>query len=209
MRTQPRGLVAFDLDGTLLRGPTVCQLLATEIGRGEEMKALECLTSEAAVTEARLEMARWYDGIPRARLLASLRQARWAPGAAEGVARLQRNGIEVVIASVTWHFAVAWMGEQLGISKCLGTRLSSNGRVGHVWPRDKGRWVRRLVSDLAVPPDRVGAVGDSDGDFELLGAARVRIHVGAALSPRWPEVIHVPDGDISSIADRILELWAA
>lgn len=35
-----RGLVVFDLDGTLLRGPTVCELLAAPLGHLAEMRSL-------------------------------------------------------------------------------------------------------------------------------------------------------------------------
>ena len=34
-------LAVFDLDGTLLRGSTVCEVLAAPIGRLEEMAAIE------------------------------------------------------------------------------------------------------------------------------------------------------------------------
>ena len=42
------GLVVFDLDGTLLRGPTVCEVLAARLGRLQAMKAFELLTSQGS-----------------------------------------------------------------------------------------------------------------------------------------------------------------
>ncbi len=42
--TAPIKLVAFDLDGTLLRGSTVCQVLAGALGRAERMNELHVTT---------------------------------------------------------------------------------------------------------------------------------------------------------------------
>ena len=72
-----RGLVVFDLDGTLLRGPTVCELLAAPLGHFDDMRAFESVRTEQEIAQARVEM-RWYGGIPRERLLESLEAAQWA-----------------------------------------------------------------------------------------------------------------------------------
>ncbi len=64
------GLVAFDLDGTPLRGPTVCGLIARPLGRLPEMQRFEADLSRAGIHAARLAMARWYRGHARAALCA-------------------------------------------------------------------------------------------------------------------------------------------
>lgn len=43
LSNQPFGLAVFDLDGTLLRGPTVCEVLARTLGRLDRMRQLEVL----------------------------------------------------------------------------------------------------------------------------------------------------------------------
>jgi phosphoserine phosphatase len=128
----PRGLVPFDLDGTLLRGPTVCELLATPLGRLAEMRRFEALSAESEIAAAREEMARWYAGLSEVELCAALAAAEWAPGAREGIALLRAHGVEVAIASITWRFAVAWVGRSLGVARVLGTGLGPGGRVEHV-----------------------------------------------------------------------------
>jgi phosphoserine phosphatase len=57
-----RGIVAFDLDGTILRGDTVCEMLAKPIGRLEEMQRFEAFTDETDIIGARERMAEWYGG---------------------------------------------------------------------------------------------------------------------------------------------------
>ena len=207
MSNRPRGVVAFDLDGTLLRGPTVCELLAEPLGRLAEMQRFEGLSSEAEIGAARNEMACWYEGRTPAQLCATLDAARWAPGAREGVALLQANGVEVVIASVTWSFAVEWLAARLGVTRSLGTRLEDGGRVAHVWPRDKRRWLEGVLAALEVPQARAAAVGDSSSDTDLLAAAELRFFVGRGAPPALHGVVHRPAGDIEHIAREILARW--
>jgi HAD superfamily phosphoserine phosphatase-like hydrolase len=201
------GVVAFDLDGTLLRGPTVCELLAEPLGRLAEMWRFEALSSEAEIAAARREMARWYAGRSTAQLCAALEAATWAPGAREGVALLQAHGVEVVIASITWSFAVEWVAERLGVARALGTRLEPDGRVADVWPRDKARWLERQLAELRVPSGRAAAVGDSGSDADLLSAASLRFFVGAGSPPAIAGIEHRPGGDIAEIAREVLARW--
>lgn len=203
----PRGLVAFDLDGTLLRGPTVCELIAEPLGRLADMRRFEALASEAEIAAAREEMARWYQGRSPEDLCAALEAARWAPGAREGVAALRTAGVEVAIASITWSFAVEWLAARLGVSHTLGTGLEPAGAVRHVWPRDKARWLAGLAARLGVPGARVAAVGDSGSDAELLSAASLRFFVGEGPLPALPALAHRPAGDIGSLAREILDRW--
>lgn len=50
-------LVAFDLDGTLLRGDTVCEAMARQLGCSSQMKVFERLTARECISAAREDMA--------------------------------------------------------------------------------------------------------------------------------------------------------
>jgi phosphoserine phosphatase len=173
------------------------------------MHRFEALSSEAEIAAARREMARWYAGRTPAQLCVALEAARWAPGAREGVGLLQAHGIEVVIASITWSFAVEWVASRLGVARTLGTRLESDGGVGHVWPRDKPRWLAGVRSELELPPARVAAVGDSGSDADLLAAADLRFFVGRGSPPGLPGLVRRPAGDIEQVAREVLARWAS
>jgi phosphoserine phosphatase len=207
--SRPRGVVAFDLDGTLLRGPTVCELLAEPLGRLAEMRQFEQAASEAEIAAARREMARWYAGRTERELCVALDAAAWAPGAREGVALLQAEGVAVVIASITWSFAVESVAARLGVAHCLGTRLEPGGGVAHVWPRDKARWLEGVAAELGVPRARIAAVGDSTSDADLLAAAELRFFVGRGAPPTLPGLVHRPAGDIAAIAREVIAAWPA
>ena len=87
-------LAAFDLDGTLIRGDTVCEVLAGGLGKLERMRELERDTSpfdNAAVKTAREEMATWYGESTTDDLTSHLVLAKLAPGAIEGINLLKSN----------------------------------------------------------------------------------------------------------------------
>ena len=131
------GLAVFDLDGTLLRGLTVCELLAEPLGRRDRMRELERFRSLDELAAARAEMATWYQTTSHSNLIASLQNATLAPEAKAGLTLLRRCGIAVAIASVTWNFAVKYFARVLGVPYFVGTGLNKNGQIDHIWPRDK------------------------------------------------------------------------
>ena len=209
MSKQISGLAVFDLDGTLLRGPTVCEVLAEPLGRLDEMRQFETFRSEPELALARREMAKWFRGYTIQDLQQHLHSAQWATGAKDGVRRLRNAGIEVAILSVTWSFAVRWFAEQLNVQNYLGTELLPNGDIGHIWGRDKARLLRELVAKHQVTASRIAAVGDSTGDVEMLREAKLRFFVGATPPSDIEDIIHLPAADIDKIAIRILDEWAA
>ncbi|MEQ1761360.1 MAG: haloacid dehalogenase-like hydrolase [Vicinamibacterales bacterium] len=211
MTHRVRGLVAFDLDGTLIKGRTVCELIAEPLGRLPRMRSIERLRSEEHLAAAREEMATWYRAVPEARLLECLDDADLASGATEAVDLLKRSGVECAISSITWLFAVERFGQRLGVSHCQGTSIDDDGQIAHVWPRDKGRWVRDLAASLDVPVARVASVGDSWRDADMFLASERAFFVGdQAELPRLPDhVTFVPDGDLVAIAQSLVREWTS
>jgi HAD superfamily phosphoserine phosphatase-like hydrolase len=203
-------LAAFDLDGTIVRGPTCVVAIATAIGRVAECLEFEKLTmrdTAAAVAAARATMAEWYRHHAIEDLTGTLEELPLAPGSADAFTLLRQAGVKTAIVSITWSFAVDWFAERLGADYAHGTRLTKDG-IEHVWPPDKGRWLDQLAGSLGVDRESVAAVGDSDGDRELLEAAGLRFFVGR-VPPAIPEVIHLPDADLLSIAQQIVACGAA
>jgi HAD superfamily phosphoserine phosphatase-like hydrolase len=208
MDKKPRGLVTFDLDGTLLRGPTVCEVLAARLGRLQRMQHFETLTRPEDVESAREETAGWYRGIERSDLHSMLRDATPAPNAREAVELLRQHGFAVAIASITWEFAVAWFAEQFGISHYSGTGLLPDGRVVHEWPRDKPTRVVKLANDLGIPRERTAAVGDSAGDVPMLQAVRHPFFVGPRLPENLAHAMHLHNADMLTLANFLIERMA-
>lgn len=193
-------LAAFDLDGTLVRGETCVQAIARSIGRSDECDAFERLSMRdvAGVTRAREAMAGWYRPYSPDELARELDGLTLAPGSEEAFRLLRRQGVATAIVSITWSFAVDWFARRLGADYAHGTRLTETG-VEHVWPADKGRWLRALMKRLELHTASVAAVGDSDGDRELLECAGLRFFVGDR-APDLPQLVHMPRANMLEVA---------
>jgi len=198
-------VVAFDLDGTLLRGGTACEVLARPIGRLARVREMEASSSTEQMAAARTEMAGWYQDYSRSELLGFLDQAELAPGAEDGCRQLREAGVEIVIVSLTWSFAVEAFAHRFGASAWLGTTLESDGSISHVWPEDKPRWLEEQCAATNTRALGVAAVGDSLGDVPLLNSVGLPIFVGKTLLKGLPaETVHLPDADIRDVAQLIL-----
>jgi HAD superfamily phosphoserine phosphatase-like hydrolase len=196
-------LVAFDLDGTLVRGDTVCEILARPLGRLERMRTFEALTDRPAIAAARREMAAWYRQADPAVLQAALDGLALAPGAEAAFAWLRRQGVRTAIVSITWEFAVEAVARRLGADEWVGTRLQPGGEVMDFWPEDKRDWLAGLLEGYGLGPGQTAAVGDSAGDVPMLRWAGRRVCVGRNLPPELDDVVHLPDADLMEVVAAI------
>ena len=199
-------LAAFDVDGTLLRGPTICERIAASIGRSEEMRGIERLTSARDIAAARAEMISWYQSYDRAMLLRFVRSVNFAPGAREGVAALKSAGVQVALVSITWQFAVEWVASELRVNFAVGTHWHEDNTIAHFWPEDKAPWLAQCAAKLGLVSAQVAAVGDSEGDMQMLTSAGVGYFVGRNRRDLPGHVKHWPAGDILEIAQDILSV---
>ena len=201
-------LAAFDLDGTLLRGDTVCEAIANGIGQLGRMRQFETLRAAAQIEEvkaARNEMAAWYAPYTVTELCTHLPSLALAPGAQDGLKLLRGHNFKIAIVSITWEFAVEWFCRRLGADYFVGTRLSSNGQITHFWPDDKPRWLQELALNLDIDLDEVVAVGDSSGDIPMLRAVGHPYWVGHTVPMELEtRATHHPNGDIRLLAQGIV-----
>lgn len=204
MKRTPIRLVAFDLDGTLLRHHTACEILANQLGTGERMRQLEQLHQPEDIRQARREMLEWYRAHSLTQLCAFLQNAHLAPGVQAGIALLKQHDIQLALISITWEFAVAWFAQRWGIQHFVGTRFSEAGEISHFWPADKADWLAHLAHRLQLDLKQVAAVGDSSGDLPMLRLAGFPIFVGKTLPEDLPPEAHDPEGNIYRIAQRIV-----
>lgn len=202
----PIKLAIFDVDGTLLRGETVCQTLARGLGKYERMCELELLEGREQIVAAREEMAGWYIEAGENTVRSHLTGLNWAPGVKEGIAYLQHAGVQIALASVTWSFAVEHVANALGISNFRATNLNFvDLAISHTWSETKAEYLHEMASTLGIQTANVAAVGDSLGDYDMLRVAGLPIFVGSA-HPGLPNVTHMPTADIQRVAETILRI---
>jgi phosphoserine phosphatase len=205
MLRMPIRLAAFDLDGTLIRDRTCVEAIASSIGRTEEAAAFEGLDvrDRDAMTAARLTMAGWYRPVPTDFLLREVRDLALAPGADEAFSLLRSHHVNTAILSLTLKAAVEWFAQRLGADFAVGTTITDD-RIDHVWPEDKGRWLHEVATTQGFRQRELAAVGDSEGDREMLAAAGFRVFIGDR-PPDLPDVLHMPGADMNEVAERIVE----
>ena len=201
-------LVAFDLDGTLLRGDSVWEAIARGIGRLERVREMEQFLLPDQVPEiaaAREESAGWFSSFTNEDLLEYVASIQIAPGIDEGFELLREHGFKIAVVSLTWEFAVEWFAKRFGGDYFVGTGISPDGQISHFWPEDKALWVAGLADKLGVDMRDVAAVGDTRGDAPMLLAVGHPYWVGETVPAELDgKVVHEPDGDIRVVVERIV-----
>jgi hypothetical protein len=101
------GVVAIDLDGTLLPGPSVLRLLASELGASCLVDRLERDFSAGTIGNERVAdlTAALFRGARLRHIEGVLAAAQWLPGISDAVERLGQTGCRTLLATVTWSFA--------------------------------------------------------------------------------------------------------
>lgn len=209
-----QGLVVFDVDGTLIRELTVCEVIAAKIDRVERMDWLERSAGSSRASHAappidltitaREEMADWYIEAGRESVDSFFDSLIWAEGAHTGIKSLTDNGWLVALASLTWSFGVERIAADLGVKESLGTGLNwDTKQIDHVFAGDKVDFLQRTAAKHEIPADRVYAVGDSGGDVPMLKAAAHGFFLGDS-DPQIPGVTHLSEASIDTIARHIL-----
>jgi phosphoserine phosphatase len=201
----PIRLAAFDLDGTLIRDRTCMETIVASIGRTDEAAAFESLDvrDSDAMSAARSTIAGWFQPFAMDILLRDVRDLSLAPGTTEAFDLLRSRHVSTAILSLTWKPAVDWFAQRLGADFAIGTSHMAD-RIDHVWPEDKGRWLHDFATEHGLHQRELAAVGDSDGDREMLAAAGFRVFVGDR-RPDLPDVLHMPGADMQDVAQRIVD----
>lgn len=174
-------VVAFDLDGTLLRHTSVLQLLAQHVGQAEAVAGLARGIAAGEISSRAVadRSAAWFTGHATSEFRRPLMAGSWIDGIDETLKRLSRVGTHVLLATITWRFAAELVAERYGFAAVSGTELQTDdGIIGGNVTRyfdghDKLRFVEDWCANNGFAMSQVAAVGDSRGDVPLfLGADR-------------------------------------
>ncbi|MCP4334861.1 MAG: HAD-IB family phosphatase [Gammaproteobacteria bacterium] len=200
-------LVVFDFDGTLSRGPTICEVLAESLSKLPRIKEIELLETREELAAAREEMAPWWDSMSEADIAKSLQGVNLAPGRKEAFSLFREHGVVIAIASITCRFAIEHFAKAWGIEHYIGTSTSETGEIEHVWAEQKAEFLQRLSSELGLPQSRIAVIGDSSGDFDMLKVAGEPVFVGTGIEQCVESWKHMPNANISEIAEYLIERW--
>ena len=172
-------VVAFDLDGTLLRRTTVLRLLAEHLGQAEAIAELDRAFTAGEISNRVIadQSAAWFDGRTTSELRTVLAAGSWIHGIDETLQVLSEAGVHVLLATITWRFAAELLREHYGFVAASGTELQNidgvlGGNVTRYFDEyDKLRFVEDWCTENGFTLAEVAAVGDSrlDSTFAVFG----------------------------------------
>jgi phosphoserine phosphatase len=202
----PIRLVAFDLDGTLIRGRNSLAVIGAALRRPEWEEQMESLYMRGETPEGMRErVAPWME-LSTGELCRHLAHSNFAPGVDEAFQLLRERHVTTAIVSISWDFMVEWFAKRFGTEHWAAVGFKPDGTVIPFWPEDKGPWLERLMTTLHVTRHEVAAVGDSPRDASMFRAAGHSFYVGADSPEGLDGIQHYPDGNIAAVARAILRL---
>jgi len=192
-----RGLVCFDVDGTLVPGTSSCAWVAAALGHEAELVAAEAAYAAGRMTnqEASVIDARGWAGHTKAEIEARLETLPLVAGIAETVAWCRGRGLRPVLTTLAWT----------PVGRMLAARFGFAAYCGPVPEAENGRYTGRVARhfdefgkrDFALAqgfaPERCVAVGDSRSDLPLFAAVGMSIGFNASPDAR-AVATHLVDG---------------
>jgi phosphoserine phosphatase len=208
------GVVAFDLDGTLVPRTTVCIHLARWLGHEERLIELEMKYGAGQVTNRTVadEDAGHYKGRSRADVWAQLDTVDVIGGIPETVAWLKARRFAPIVATVTWRFAAEHFQHRYGFEAACGCEMdeSPDGTMlgvvrRHLAAVEKARFVVAFARGRSVSTERVVAVGDGTSDLPLFREAGLAIALNATKAAREAADVSLDTDDLRDVLPVIEE----
>jgi len=180
------GVIAFDLDGTLIRESTVCLHMAPWTGH-DDMPRLERAYAEGTMTNTEVAAAdaRFYKNRTREEATAHFSSITLIDGVPETLRWLRQQGFLPIIATITCRYAAEFLQAHYGFDAASGCVLEEidgvfTGEMATPFDeRDKADFVTEFARAHGVDPARVITVGDGHSDLPMFEFAGLSIALNA------------------------------
>lgn len=219
LRLRDFGLVAFDMDSTLINIECVDEI-ADAAGRKAEVAAITEAAMRGEIADYKESLRRrvaLLKGVPVAAMQQVLDQRmQFNPGAQALVAALQAAGLKTLLVSGGFTFFTDVVRDRLRIDYTRSNVLevadgALTGRmVDQDWGdicdgEEKKRMLLATCARLNLDPKRAIAVGDGANDLPMMGAAGLSVAYHAKPKVREQAMVAINAGGL----DRLLELVQA
>ena len=204
-------LACFDLDGTLVRGTSVSQYLANQLGQSERMAELEREYASGAISNSVVaeEQAKSYGGIPLADIVSKLAEIPCIDEIDATILGLRQRGVESILGTVTWSFAAQEFRRRHGFAAVSGTEAEVKDGVPtgaverHFDERDKLEFVRSHCEASQIELSQCIAVGDSRSDVPLFQAVGFSVALNATAQAREAAAVALDTDSLTDILEVI------
>jgi phosphoserine phosphatase len=209
-----RGVVFFDVDGTLVPHTSSGQHLARLLGHAELNREVEARYDAGTMTNQQASVldARGWAGRTPAQVRGYLASLPLVDGITETVAWCRRHDLAPVLATLAWDAVGAYLCDRFGFDLACGPRLEVvdgrySGRVAeHLDEFGKRDFALGVAAGLGVPPARCAAIGDSRSDLPLFAAVGTAVAFNASPAARAAARLHADGPDLRVVlpllADR-------
>jgi phosphoserine phosphatase len=184
--------VAFDLDGTLLRGTTVSLLTADRAGHRAEMEELERRYAAGEIGNDVVAATSW--GWLDETVLGAVDDGPWIGGIGESVDALHHADVVVLVATITWRAAAERVAARFGFDGACGTTPE---RVCDA--HGKAAFVEHECARRGIALERVAAVGDSRSDLPLFARVGLSIALNADEQARAAADVVLDSDDLRDV----------
>ena len=217
LRLQDYGLIAFDMDSTLINIECVDEI-ADAAGRKAEVAAITEAAMRGEITDYKESLRRRVTllrGVPVAALHEVLEQRlQLNPGAQELVQTCQAAGLRTLLVSGGFTFFTDAVCSRLGLDESrsnvleVADGLLTGRMVDQPWGdicdgEEKRRMLLQTCERHGLRPDQAIAVGDGANDLPMMGVAGLSVAYHAKPRVREQAQVAIEEGGL----DRLLELF--
>ena len=209
--TAAAGIVAFDLDGTLVPNTTVSLHLGAWVGNNE-IEELERLYALGHITNREIAErdATFYKNRRRDEVRRQLEHLKLIKGLEDTIAWLKTRSLVPVVATVTMSIAADFLCDRYGFDAGSGCDLAETndgvllGTIArHFAAEDKVKFVAEIAERLGVGFGDVVAIGDSTSDIPLFQASGFAIALNASSNARNAADIQVDTDDLRDVLPHV------
>lgn len=209
-----RGVVFFDIDGTLVHGRSSGSFLADFLGHSQELNAAEAAYAAGTLDndEVCYIDARGWAGHSTAEVDSWLASLPLVSGIPETIAWCRENGLRPYLASLAWSVVGGHLARRFSFDGFCGPTLevtegTFTGAVSHVFDENLKRdFALSTAAQLGLKPSQCAAVGDSRSDIPLFQAAGFSIAFNATAATKASASRSVDGRDLAAVIP-LLEEW--
>ncbi|CAM3139928.1 phosphoserine phosphatase [Arthrobacter ulcerisalmonis] len=187
-----RGIVFFDIDGTLVPSMSSSSFLAKRFGHARVLDAAEQRYAEGELTNEEVSVidAEGWRGTPMSTVAAWLEELPLIAGIDAVVAWCVQHDVEPVLASLAWQPVADAIAKRHGLTADGGPRVrvvgsDYDGTVAeHFNEYDKRDRALQFAAEHGVSIDHCCAIGDSRSDLPLFAAVPTSLALNAGAAAR-------------------------
>ncbi|RLG46276.1 MAG: hypothetical protein DRN90_06765 [Thermoproteota archaeon] len=209
-----RGMVVFDMDGTLIEARSSWWLIHEAMRTEKQARENERMYRRGIIDYdrwAELDVRAWI-GKDFSKALSALKEVKLMEGARESVELLRSEGFIVGVISAGLNVVLERILEEIALDFYEVNELLLKNKVVVGWRtrvgyHDKGRKVIELSEKFSVPLNLVVVVGDAENDLEMFKLPQV---FKIAFLPSHPDLealadITIREKNLMRVAEVILK----